>query len=357
MAIKYLKFETLDTSGIKVLPNMIERSGVLVPNQTAQYVAVNDGKKDLVLGMADMQIFRQNSYEFPKSTMENLKWVVIDANWNQKVVREFMNFLRVEYSKVKIAYEPVSEKKGADIFRLPTKLDERAEETSYPVAAFPNHKIDLITPNLGELREIFRAATLYGYLSRKDYLKVFDTLKISEPQIIQRYEEIAGEQLTKQDVPSHAIQLLPFIPTILTTVGFDGVLLSEIMKIDDPRLDDPRHQEWIVSRPSKADMHIGGIYMRLYSIPAKVGPAEIVSSNGAGDTFLGVLIAGLSRGLLLDEELIEIAQKGAAMTLKCKQSVSPSLGELQTCLDRLARNSVNTVPPNIFNQRPTCKTT
>jgi pseudouridine-5'-phosphate glycosidase/pseudouridine kinase len=67
---------------------------------------------------------------------------------------------------------------------------------------------------------------------------------------------------------------------------------------------------------------------------------DIVSVNGAGDTFLGVLVAGLATGLKLDENLINIAQRGAVMTLRSKEAVSPNLGELAVELDRLASEKV-----------------
>ena len=70
--------------------------------------------------------------------------------------------------------------------------------------------------------------------------------------------------------------------------------------------------------------------------PAVEVVEDVVSVNGVGDTFLGVLVAGLAKGLTLDERLIETAQRGAVMTLRSKESVSPTLGLLQGKLDELA---------------------
>ncbi|RKF59835.1 Pseudouridine-metabolizing bifunctional protein, partial [Erysiphe neolycopersici] len=72
--VNSLKAETLDVNGIKVLPETIYRSGQAIQNRTAQCVHINDGKKDLVLGMNDFQIFRHNSYEFSKIKTSYLKW-------------------------------------------------------------------------------------------------------------------------------------------------------------------------------------------------------------------------------------------------------------------------------------------
>jgi pseudouridine-5'-phosphate glycosidase/pseudouridine kinase len=57
--------------------------------------------------------------------------------------------------------------------------------------------------------------------------------------------------------------------------------------------------------------------------------------NGVGDTFLGVLIAGLAKGLMLDKRLINIAQRGAVMTLKSTKAVNPQLGKLSNLLSKI----------------------
>ena len=53
--------------------------------------------------------------------------------------------------------------------------------------------------------------------------------------------------------------------------------------------------------------------------------------NGIGDTMLGVIVAGLSKGRAL-EEVLPLAQEAAVLTLKSSQAVSPQVSELQTRL-------------------------
>ena len=77
--------------------------------------------------------------------------------------------------------------------------------------------------------------------------------------------------------------------------------------------------------------------MRLFPAAEKVDGGDVVSVNGVGDTFLGVLVAGLAKGCELGEQLIEFAQKGAVMTLKSAESVSPEVGGLKEELCRLAK--------------------
>ncbi len=75
--------------------------------------------------------------------------------------------------------------------------------------------------------------------------------------------------------------------------------------------------------------------MRLFPAAEKVEDENVVSVNGVGDTFLGALIAGLAKGLDLDERLIDIAQNAAVLTLKSKESVSPAVRSLAGQLDSL----------------------
>ncbi|TQS35148.1 hypothetical protein Golomagni_04440 [Golovinomyces magnicellulatus] len=339
MIMQSLKTETLDLSGIRILPRLVNRSGIAVPNRTAQYVAINDGKKDLVLGMADMQIFRHNSYDCSKLTLKKLKWAIIDANWTRKVVRGLMSMFRTNYPLVKIAFEPTSDQRAADIFHTSANPGEDGGDISNALDVFPNHKIDLVTPDIAQLDKMFCAANTNGYFENNDHWHVLDAFGIHGTQSRDRYRAIAGEELTEKGVPFQTIYLLPYMPTILTKLSSNNVLLTELLKIGDPRLEDAKHEQWIISRTRNSHMFIGGVYMRLFKAADTVDPADIVNSKGVGETLLGILVSGLSRGLIIDEHLIDIAQKGASMTLKCKHAVSPSLGELTQSLDRLALKS------------------
>jgi len=80
--------------------------------------------------------------------------------------------------------------------------------------------------------------------------------------------------------------------------------------------------------------------MRLFPAAETVRQGEVVSVNGVGDTFLGVLIAGLAKGLEYDEQLINIAQKAAAMSLKSSEAVSPNISDLAVELDGIRRRHI-----------------
>lgn len=72
-----------------------------------------------------------------------------------------------------------------------------------------------------------------------------------------------------------------------------------------------------------------------------LGASGVSSVNGAGDTFLGVLVAGLAEGAVLDEALVGVAQRASVLTLGDAASVSPLLKTVtKEELERLAGRSV-----------------
>lgn len=142
-----------------------------------------------------------------------------------------------------------------------------------------------------------------------------------------RFVKLTSASMTDSGIPQQVIQLLPYIPTIITKMGNYGALLTMVLGKDDPRLLEPAHDKFILSRSFNDHPQVGGIYMRLF--PAVEQVEDVVSVNGVGDTFLGVLIAGLAQGGKV-ENLVNIAQKGAVLTLRSPQSVSENLGTLRS---------------------------
>ncbi|KAJ8071692.1 hypothetical protein OCU04_002009 [Sclerotinia nivalis] len=309
--------------------------------RTAQYVAINDGKKDLVIAMADMDIFTRppndSSIRAMYSKLSTLtsptKWIVIDANWQPEVIHEFLHAAKSPSSSIKIAFEPVSTTKSARLFEHPTNPSLKTNK----LPVYPNHIVDLATPNEHELTSMHEAATTQGKFESEEWWKTIDALGIPSTGARDRFVQITSQDLTNQGIPVKAVQLLPYIPTILTKLGARGVLLTSILSPTDPRLRDPDHAPYILSRCTNGNEEVGGVYMRLFAAVEKVEEGDVVSVNGVGDTFMGVLIAGLARGCELGDGLIGTAQRGAVMTLKSSESVSPEVGGLKEELDELSR--------------------
>ncbi|KAM0275750.1 hypothetical protein ACHAQH_007468 [Verticillium albo-atrum] len=304
-----LASEGLDTSAIRQLP---------APHRTAQYVAVNDASKNLVVAMADMDILSANAV--PASQWRaavkaaSPSWVVVDANWAPRDIHTWLAAGRA--AKAKIAYEPVSTVKSTALFPPETELD-----------VFPYAAVDLASPNTYELEAMWTAARENGHLATQGWWTVVDAFGLFGAR--DAFVRLVGVELADAGVPVQAVQLLPYIPTVVTKLGAKGCLLTTILGRDDPRLSDPREEKYILSRSKNGNPEVGGVYMRMF--PAAERVDEIVSVNGVGDTFLGVMVAGLAMGGRV-EGLIGVAQEGAVLTLKSKEAVSPELGSLEESL-------------------------
>jgi pseudouridine-5'-phosphate glycosidase/pseudouridine kinase len=143
-------------------------------------------------------------------------------------------------------------------------------------------------------------------------------------------------ELVDQGIPQQSIQLLPFIPCIVTKLGGQGVLVNQLLRPGDARLTSPDSAPYILSRASPTDELIGGVYMRLFPSAAVLADGEIVSVNGAGDTLLGAVVAGLAKGAVKSvEEVIPLAQEASLRTLKSPGGVSRDLVTLRSLMDAL----------------------
>lgn len=310
----------LDTSSIKKLDLQQYPEG-----RTAQYVAVNDGSKDLVLAMADMNIFSKNSFsDHWRALVESAKprWLVVDGNWSPPEIRNWIRAGQKNGSNV--VFEPVSAEKSRGLFYPERGLPR--------LNLYPESSISLASPNTYELTAMHSAAKENGYFDGMDWFEVIDAFGMRGAR--DRFVHLTSVELTDAGVPIQTIQLLPYIPTILTKLGSKGVLMTAILGKDDPRLRDRDEEEFILTRSPPNHPVVGGVYMRLFPPVEKV--EDIVSVNGVGDTFLGVLISGLAQGGRVDK-LVDIAQRGAVMTLKSTESVSPSLGSLAADVQHASR--------------------
>ena len=296
---------------------------------TAQYVAINDAQKHMVLAMADMNILEDTSGDFdflwkPHFETCKPKWLVVDANWHSKTLRKWLDAAKA--SGAKVAYEPVSAAKSRRVF--PAKFQSNAS-----LAAVPNHLIDLATPNALELSSMHDAASDAGLFDREDWWRAIDSIGLSSAGSREKLVSLTNNLLVDQGAPQQSLRLLPFIPCILTTMGSKGVLMTQMLRPGDDRLTLPDAAPYILSRSTDGNNVVGGVYMRLFPPVETVSSDEIVSVNGVGDTFLGVLIAGLTKEKPRNiVDLVDIAQIGSVMTLKSKQAVSSEISTLQNSL-------------------------
>ncbi|KAK4982220.1 hypothetical protein LTR66_009396, partial [Elasticomyces elasticus] len=116
-ALEALRIEGLSDTAIKVLP---ASSGF----RTAQYVAMNDERKDLMLAMADMSILEDDpnprtpssdqtsiqaslaSFWFPQLQAQHPSHLVLDANWPPHLLSQWLHAGKAINAHV--SFEPVS---------------------------------------------------------------------------------------------------------------------------------------------------------------------------------------------------------------------------------------------------------
>jgi pseudouridylate synthase / pseudouridine kinase len=312
----------LQTSGLDT--SCIHKLGHEYPSaRTAQYVAFNDSQKNLVMAMADMDIFSTHSFPAYWSSAvaaSKPKWLVVDANWAEVDIQNWIDAGVAHGAKV--AFEPVSTAKSQRLF---VSLKKHASHTP-PLNVFPHASVDLCTPNQYELLAMYEAAKRGGYMEHSlPWFNVLDKFSIIAGAR-DRFVDITSKKMTDAGIPVQAVNLLPYIPTIITKLGAEGALLTTILAKGDPRLRDPEHAKWVVSRSMNEHSPVGGVYMRLY--PAVETVQDVVSVNGIGDTFMGVLVAGLAMGGDV-ERMIDVAQRAAVLTLRSKEGVSEEVKGLK----------------------------
>ena len=337
-ALAALSQEGLDSAAIKVLP--VEAS-----RRTAQYISVNEQNKELAIAMADMSILNapeageegviQQTFADlwePQLTDSSPTHLVVDANWPPKYLQMWL--AAASTIGAHVTFEPVSNAKSTIPFELPA-VPGQSQVDSLP--AFPKPAISLASPNSYELAAMHTAARERGFFERQDWWEVIDALGIPSTGARVVMSHATSPELVDQGIPQQSVQLLPFIPSICTKLGSKGVLVTQLLKADDPRLTSGEYAPYIISRcnnETESTLGVGGVYMRLFPPSEQVEAADIVSVNGVGDTFVGTLVAQLAKAKAQGvdkrvEECIDLAQKAAVLTLKSSQAVSPELSALR----------------------------
>lgn len=320
VALSSLVDRGLSTEGIRIMEDQ---------SRTAQYVAINHDDGNLFLAMADMNILEKTEDVLHHSWHYQLdvhspQWLVVDANWDQFTLQRWLHAGKA--SGAKVAVEPVSIAKSQRIF-------PKASANSSSLGTIPNNTISLATPNSHELHSMHEAAASAGFFEREDWFQVIDSFGMPNFGSRPNLTSMTNSSLVDSGLPQQSIQLLPFIPCILTTLGENGVLMTQLLHPEDDRLRSPDSAPYVLSRSPSGNNVVGGIYMRLFPPVEKVPVHKVVSVNGVGDTFLGVIVAGLAKenpkGIA---ELIEIAQKASVLTLKSAEAINPAISVLTKAL-------------------------
>jgi pseudouridine-5'-phosphate glycosidase/pseudouridine kinase len=335
-ALAQLRAEGMSVSGIKTLP---------APSRTAQYIAVNNANKDLALAMADMSILEKVSKDTVSELASSLfleqdlwnetrpRVFVADANWSPEALHNLLGAVCYPAKTATTIFEPVSTAKALRIF--PPK-----HFPSIARSIFPQRLADITTPNNHELIALHDFALSSSYFELPEWFKVIDALGIPSSGLRVPLAVAVGSELVDQGIPQMAIKLLPFLPTILTKLGPQGVLMVKLLRTGAPELQNDSERQYVLARNMSADStsaptgetdvgsQVGGLYVRLFPVEKVLRAEEVVSVNGIGDTFCGALASGLSKGRRV-QDVVAFAQRAAGLSLQSRESVSPALKGLR----------------------------
>ncbi|KAF2862962.1 hypothetical protein K470DRAFT_255476 [Piedraia hortae CBS 480.64] len=272
-----LQNSTLPTTCIAILPGL----------PTCRYIALNNPDNSLLLATSDTSLLSQTLNIFHEIWLPALQshkpsHIVLDANLPPEVLQLWLAAARA--LNAHITFEPVSTTKGCALF-------------TQNLTVYPDHTIDLITPNGQELTAMHSAARKSGLFERKDWWEVINALGIPPSSGARELKALSSESLVERGVPQQCIQLLPFFPTVCVKLGGEGVLVVRLVSHDKGK---------------------GlGYEMRLFP-PPDVERARSV--NGAGDAFVGVLVRELSEGRSVVEGM-PMALRAAGVTLETEGGV------------------------------------
>ncbi|KAF8475852.1 Indigoidine synthase A like protein-domain-containing protein [Kalaharituber pfeilii] len=293
---------------------------------TARYIAINDAKGGLFTAAADMRVVERMSGEHVRVEIERAgaRWLCVDGNVSVDAIRAVIEGAKKVGTKV--AFEPTSVQKSTRIFP-----ELKPPGDSGPMLdVFPHNSVHLATPNEHELAAMYGCAREMGYFDSLDWFAVIDDINIDT--LFRNSMEMLAEQaklpLLVHGTLQQAIHLSPYLPTQLIKLGAHGVLAVRLLPVSPSNFlpTSPIHTPTILSHGRCA--HTSGIYIRHF--PAlKVPEEEIISVNGVGDTFLGVVLARMVEVGVLGEKTMELAQRGAVVSLRSREAVGVGVARLR----------------------------
>ncbi|MCJ1309590.1 hypothetical protein MMC25_003250 [Agyrium rufum] len=355
----------------------METTGILPSKHwnTAQYVAVNDANGDLHVAMADMDIMTIKDKEpadfmnngpghNAKKLMAGPKWLIVDGNWNPDMITRWIQYGRELGARV--AFEPVSQAKSTRIFSSMDRTAEPQVKTpEWPlvdVAAPNEHELEQMSAYLGPVHPAARGlkrptihlaseageecmpveiSSHFGFGKTQTSIdsRGNDPSSSVRPEALVRLRGSSDFQLHLARYTSLSAPILRHIPTLLVKLGENGVILISLILPESQSLLSHRMRSESQYQLPNEDFtalktrmlwreDATGLYIRHFPAACVIPTKEIVSVNGVGDTFFGMIIAGFAQEepLALDE-LIPVAQKGAIKTLKSPKSVSEEIAE------------------------------
>ncbi|KAG0124723.1 Indigoidine synthase A like protein-domain-containing protein [Tuber indicum] len=300
-ALERLQALGMDISGVKKVDGGV----------TARYVAINNSSGELFVAGADMRVFESAEMGAlaQGAITKGVKVVCVDGNLS---VEGLAGVVRAAAGlDIPLAFEPTSPSKSTRILSPTLPV--------YPSAS----AVSLTTPNTHELTAMFAHAREIGMFEREDWWRVVCDINIDSIffNSVAQLSTRLSTNLLEGGIIQSAVHLSPYFSGIMVKLGVDGVVLVQLLPLATSFTSAALPPGTIVSQGAGS---VAGVMVRHF--PAEVISQEnIISVNGVGDTYLGVVLAGLVKigmnGAHI-EEVIGRAQKAAGLTLMSPESVS-----------------------------------
>jgi len=154
--------------------------------ETARYVAIHDREGELVTAAADMKVIEGLRDEDVRMEIVRgkPKFLAFDGNISPQTVNTILQtikesdttgilslssvLMRGLMSGTIVLFEPTSVPKARIVFENPVEL-----------GLFPNHSVDIITPNIFELKAMYEAAGESGFFENSEWWVILDSFGIT----------------------------------------------------------------------------------------------------------------------------------------------------------------------------------
>ena len=144
---------------------------------TAKYAAIHDKDGGLVTASADMRILEElKGTEIQKEIRRGKpKLVAFDGNLSPSAINHILEEIHPKpadsnssIQQPLVLFEPTSVPKASRIFKKPVNLD-----------VFPTHSINIVTPNMFELKAMHQAAEENGHFENPEWWNVLNSFQIN----------------------------------------------------------------------------------------------------------------------------------------------------------------------------------
>ncbi|XP_044578576.1 uncharacterized protein LOC123261130 isoform X1 [Cotesia glomerata] len=285
LGVGQTKFITVvgdDQSGLEIFRSFGKngRIKILSGSNTARYTGIIDINGECHFGFGEMDLLNSiepNLVRDNRSGFEKAKLIVLDGNPSLETINEVID-IAVNCS-VPVWYEPTDVKKACKIFE---------NDKWRSVLRF-------ISPNV---KELFTIAEYFSLIKSK----------------IRNFNE---DHVDVNEVKELTERLVEYIPAVITTVGYRGLLVARKFSDQDQLYNLLDLQKTHPSNQSKIQSKL---YPPLVQITQEQLKQNKFSVSGCGDCLAGGIITGMLKQLN-DESCIYLGLQAAATSLQSLETV------------------------------------